>query len=94
MDSGEDGNIPTDVAMILHPWVNMQKHPIERAQEAFTALENALDDWTVMDDTTPQQEHFILHLLKRVQTLSQELAYELAEPEDYDSYIANREEWR
>ena len=66
-------------------------HPIAKVQRLFTDLENALDDLTVLDDTTPQQEAFILQLLVKVQVLSGELAYELAEKEDRNSYLANQE---
>ena len=65
-------------------------HPIAKVQRLFTDLENALDDLTVLDDTTPQQEMFVVQMLKKVQELSQELDYEVAEKEDYDSYMANK----
>ena len=61
-------------------------HPIAKVQRLFTDLENALDDLTVLDDTTPQQELFVLQMLKKVQTLSGELAYELAERRDDVAY--------
>ena len=61
-------------------------HPIAKVQRLFTDLENALDDLTVLDDTTPQQEALILQLLVKVQALSGELAYELAERRDDVAY--------
>lgn len=64
-------------------------HPIDKVAQLFTDLENALDDaWAEAE--TLEQETFCLLMLSRVQALSGELAYELAEKEDDDSYRANK----
>ena len=68
----------------------MLQHPMDKVASLFTDLENALDDAYSMAESV-EQEKFCILMLSRVQALSGELAYELAEKEDRDSYLANRE---
>ena len=63
---------------------------MDKVSSLFTDLENALDDAYSAAEST-EQERFCVLMLSRVQALSGELAYELAEKEDRYSYLANRE---